>query len=235
MLADLAKIRDSVQIGATAVIPDDVTRVAHPPRSTIRVRPPSRALRPRSPEPRLAPANPRDVSASVVKPVWNGFSPEPGGDHRDMHRVFTSGRGSRIPRPQPGRRGCPGGRHDAASGRSGSNRAGIRSPNKTMPKNNSATHSCRRLPTTGSRPSSPSSGTFPHCARADVESLHPARSNLVPPRRLPRSAVLEAELSQWKDAKKRDQDLVDAVRIAIKLKKNDLEGVVQGMKTPDAG
>ena len=44
-------------------------------------------------------------------------------------------------------------------------------------------------------------------------------------------ATLEAELSQWKDAKKRDHDLVDAVRIAIKLKRNDLDGVVQGMKT----
>jgi eukaryotic-like serine/threonine-protein kinase len=43
-------------------------------------------------------------------------------------------------------------------------------------------------------------------------------------------ATLEAELSAWKDAKKRDQDLVDAVRIAIKLKKGDFEAVVQGMK-----
>jgi serine/threonine protein kinase len=42
--------------------------------------------------------------------------------------------------------------------------------------------------------------------------------------------TLEAELSKWKDAQKRDQDLVDAVRIAIKLKKGDFEAVVQGMK-----
>jgi eukaryotic-like serine/threonine-protein kinase len=42
--------------------------------------------------------------------------------------------------------------------------------------------------------------------------------------------TLEAELSKWKDAQKRDQDLVDAVRIAIKLKKGDIEAVVQGMK-----
>jgi eukaryotic-like serine/threonine-protein kinase len=44
-------------------------------------------------------------------------------------------------------------------------------------------------------------------------------------------AALEAELSKWKDAQKRDQNLADAVRIAIKLKKGDFEAVVQGMKT----
>ena len=43
--------------------------------------------------------------------------------------------------------------------------------------------------------------------------------------------VLETELSQWKDAKKRDHDLVDSLKTAIKLKKGDLEGSVQGMKS----
>ncbi len=43
--------------------------------------------------------------------------------------------------------------------------------------------------------------------------------------------TLEAELSQWKEAQKRDHDLVDAVRIAINLKRNDLSAVVQGMKS----
>jgi eukaryotic-like serine/threonine-protein kinase len=42
--------------------------------------------------------------------------------------------------------------------------------------------------------------------------------------------TLEAELSKWKDAQKRDQDLVDAIRVGIKLKKGDFEAVVQGMK-----
>jgi serine/threonine-protein kinase len=41
---------------------------------------------------------------------------------------------------------------------------------------------------------------------------------------------LESELSSWKEAKKRDQDLVDSVRAALMLKKGDLEGAVKGMK-----
>jgi eukaryotic-like serine/threonine-protein kinase len=42
--------------------------------------------------------------------------------------------------------------------------------------------------------------------------------------------TLERELSEWKEATKHDQELTQAVRIAIKLKKGDLEGVVEGMR-----
>jgi eukaryotic-like serine/threonine-protein kinase len=42
--------------------------------------------------------------------------------------------------------------------------------------------------------------------------------------------ILERELSEWKEATKHDQELTQAVRIAVKLKKGDLEGVVEGMK-----
>jgi eukaryotic-like serine/threonine-protein kinase len=42
--------------------------------------------------------------------------------------------------------------------------------------------------------------------------------------------TLERELSNWKEATKHDQELTQAVRIAIKLKKGDLEAVVEGMK-----
>jgi serine/threonine-protein kinase len=42
--------------------------------------------------------------------------------------------------------------------------------------------------------------------------------------------ALESELSRWKNAKKHDQELVDVVRIAIKLRKADFEGVVEGFK-----
>jgi hypothetical protein len=42
--------------------------------------------------------------------------------------------------------------------------------------------------------------------------------------------ALERELSEWKEATKHDQELVQAVRIAIKLKKGDLEGVAEGLK-----
>ncbi len=43
--------------------------------------------------------------------------------------------------------------------------------------------------------------------------------------------TLETELSQWKEAKKRDLDLAGSLKTAIKLKKGDLEGSVQGMKS----
>lgn len=42
--------------------------------------------------------------------------------------------------------------------------------------------------------------------------------------------TLERELSDWTEATKHDQELNQAVRIAIKLKKGDLEAVVEGMK-----
>jgi serine/threonine protein kinase len=42
--------------------------------------------------------------------------------------------------------------------------------------------------------------------------------------------TLERELSDWKEATTHDQELTQAVRIAIKLRKGDLEGVVEGMK-----
>jgi serine/threonine-protein kinase len=42
--------------------------------------------------------------------------------------------------------------------------------------------------------------------------------------------ALERELSQWKDAKQYDQELVHTIRVALKLRKGDFEGVVQGMK-----
>jgi serine/threonine-protein kinase len=44
-------------------------------------------------------------------------------------------------------------------------------------------------------------------------------------------AALASELGAWKDAKKYDQELVDTIRIGIKLKKGDFEGVVQGLKS----
>jgi serine/threonine protein kinase len=42
--------------------------------------------------------------------------------------------------------------------------------------------------------------------------------------------TLESELSQWKEAKEYDQELVHTVRVAIKLRKGDFEGVVLGLK-----
>jgi serine/threonine-protein kinase len=42
--------------------------------------------------------------------------------------------------------------------------------------------------------------------------------------------ALESELSNWKSAKTHDQELVEIVRIAVKLRKADLDGVIEGFK-----
>ncbi len=42
--------------------------------------------------------------------------------------------------------------------------------------------------------------------------------------------ALESELSRWSGAKRRDQELVDVIRVGIKLRKADFEGVVEGFK-----
>jgi serine/threonine-protein kinase len=43
-------------------------------------------------------------------------------------------------------------------------------------------------------------------------------------------AGLESELASWKERQTRDQELVDVIRIAIKLRKGDMEGVVEGLR-----
>jgi serine/threonine-protein kinase len=43
-------------------------------------------------------------------------------------------------------------------------------------------------------------------------------------------AALESELANWNDRQTRDQELVDVLRIAIRLRKGDIEGVVEGLK-----
>jgi serine/threonine protein kinase len=42
--------------------------------------------------------------------------------------------------------------------------------------------------------------------------------------------ALESELGRWKGAKRHDQELVEVVRIAIKMRKADFEGVVEGFR-----
>jgi len=73
-------------------------------------------------------------------------------------------------------------------------------------------------------------GYFPHSH--DVISKAYTQVARVWYRRLDLGALgtLERELSDWKEATKHDQELTQAVRIAIKLKKGDMEAVVEGMK-----
>jgi hypothetical protein len=41
---------------------------------------------------------------------------------------------------------------------------------------------------------------------------------------------LERELGRWKDAQQHDQELIELIRIAVKLRNGDLDAVVEGMK-----
>ena len=133
-------------------------------------------------------------------------------------------------RPQPGRAGHPGGIRRALAGTHGSNRAGTRSPNKTPPKSSSAMRSCKRLATIGPRPFSPSSGISRILMRSSRRPTPSSRGSGTGGSISARWERWKRELSNWKDATKHDQELIEAVRIAIKLKKGDLEAVVEGMK-----
>ena len=47
--------------------------------------------------------------------------------------------------------------------------------------------------------------------------------------------ALEAELAAWKLAKTHDRELVEVVQIGVKLRKNDIDGVVEGFKSLSRG
>ena len=105
-----------------------------------------------------------------------------------------------------------------------------RSPNRAPQTSNCATLSCKRLATIGPRRFLP----LPAISRIRMSLISKAYTQLarIWYRRLDLGALgtLERELRNGKKRQKHDQELVEAVRIAIKLKKGDLEGVVEGMK-----
>ena len=112
--------------------------------------------------------------------------------------------------------------------------AGIRSPGRTPPKSSSATPSCKRLPTNGSRHFSPSSA-ISRIRTSLSKAYTPACADLVSPGRCAALETLETELSQWKDAKKRDQGSRRRCARCHQLKKATSRRVVQGMKNLIAG
>ena len=186
MLADLAKIRDSLQIGGDGGDSRRATRAARRARADDSRSAPieqrrdreNRRLAARTAETRSA------IAASIaLAGVERSVSPEPARDHRDVHGLLARGRDSRLPRPQPGRPGRPGGCHRALPGPLARAALESRSPSRTVPKSSSATRSCKRPPTSGSPAFLAVVGLFPALSRAGLEGLHPARADLVPPRR----------------------------------------------------
>ena len=85
--------------------------------------------------------------------------------------------------------------------------------------------------TNGSRRSSP----FPASSRTlTTRSRRPtpsSRGSGIRECDLDALEALESELSVWKSAKTHEQELVDVVRIAIKLRKTDIDGVLEGFKS----
>jgi eukaryotic-like serine/threonine-protein kinase len=73
-------------------------------------------------------------------------------------------------------------------------------------------------------------GYFPHSHDQASKAYTQLARILYRRRDVDSLAALESELGRWKDAKKHDQELADVVRIAIKLTKADFEGVVEGFR-----
>jgi hypothetical protein len=224
MLAELAKIRESVHVGAaTAVIADAYPSSA--PTTFDDAGPPesSRTVA-KSKETHAT------VSASVVKPLWTGLT------RLSPAAIFAICTASLLVGAVPGYLARSPDVEAVPVDPSAQVPALWLDPTwTTIPKLNSADEQFRYalLQTTPdewvpaflsvvgnfSHPHDIRSKAYSQLARiwygrADLRALE----------------TLESELSQWKEAKKLDQDLVDALRIAIKLEKNDFGGVVQGMK-----
>ncbi len=231
MLADLTKIRDSLHIGATAPIPEAYT--GGPTGKTDN----SRSVPSGSGETAKTGATPRsgDTPAaqftSVALPVWAALSRLSPGVIMATCTVFLilgaiPGYIARNPDVQAVR----------ADATALLPALRLEPRWNTIPKQNTPEDQFRyallQAPADDWAPAFLAVvGYFPHShelvskAYTQLARIWYRRGDLTA------LGTLEAELSRWKDAQKRDQDLVDAVRIAIKLKKGDFEAVVQGMKT----
>ena len=88
--------------------------------------------------------------------------------------------------------------------------------------------------TTGSPPCSPLPAISRILTKSSRRPTPSSRGSGIAPDDLDALAALEAELSQWKDARSAIKDLVDVVRIAIKLEEGRPRGGRRGIEKPDA-
>jgi eukaryotic-like serine/threonine-protein kinase len=231
MLADMAKIRDSIQIGSTATIPDAYSRASTAKSGDSRPAPSGSGETAKTgPSPTSADA-PAAISTSIALPVLAALSRlSPG----VMIATCTIGL---IVGAIPGYIARNPDVHAVRADATTLLPALRLEPRwNTIPKQNTPEEQFRyallQAPTDDWAPAFLAVvGYFPH----SHELVSKAYTQLarIWYRRGDLGALdtLEAELSKWTEAQKRDKDLVDAVRIAVKLKKGDFEAVVQGMKT----
>ena len=231
MLADLAKIRDSLQIGATAPIPDAYAYAPAGKADNSRPTPSGSGETAKTGASPSAADIRSAISSSIVLPAWAALSRlSPG-------VLIATCTVSLILGAIPGYMAR---NPDVQSVRADASTLlpALRLEPRwnTMPKENTAEEQFRyallQAPTDDWAPAFLAVvGYFPH-SRELVSKAYTQLARIWYRRGdLGALATLEAELSKWKDAQKRDQDLVDAVRIAINLKKGDFEAVVQGLKT----
>jgi eukaryotic-like serine/threonine-protein kinase len=231
MLADLAKIRDSVQVSAaTAVIPDSYmgsssTRVDDSRSASV-----AGAQTEKSGAASRSGETHATIAASVVKPLWTGLSRlSPAAIIAICTAALVAGAVPGYIARSPDVEAVP------ADPTTQLPAVWLEPSWNTVPKQNNADEQfryalLRATPDEWVPAFVAVVGYFPHAHELRSKAYSQLARIWYRRGDLPALEVLESELSQWKEAKKLDKDLVDAVRVAIKLKKNDLEGVVQGMK-----
>jgi eukaryotic-like serine/threonine-protein kinase len=232
MLADLAKVRDSVQVGAaTAVIPD-----AYLAGSPARGDDSSPATLATALNARAGGSQPTTqahatITSSMVKPVWSGLS------RLSPAAVITTCVASLLIGAVPGYLARNPDVQAIPTDATAAYPALWIEPRWTaVPNQGTAEKQFRfallQAPDDEWVPAFFAViGYFPHAHELRSKAYGQLARIFYRQGDMRALQTLEAELSQWKDAKKRDQDLVDAVRVAIKLKQGDFGAVVQGMKT----
>ena len=230
MLADIAKMRDSLQVGATATIPDAYTGGPTTRTDQSRQAPSGSGETAKVGAPARGSDTQPAVSTNIGLPVWTALSRlSPG----VMIATCTIGL---ILGAIPGYVARNPDVQAVATDAIAFMPALRLEPRwNTIPRQNTPEEQFRyallQAPTDDWAPAFLAVvGYFPHShdlvskAYTQLARIWYRRGDLAA------LGTLEGDLSKWKDAQKRDQDLVDAVRIALKLKKGDFEAVVQGMK-----
>ncbi len=229
MLADLAKIRESLQVGSTATFSDssqpDGQEAGDSPSITIPDRP-----RPK----RIPTGSPPLMKASAVL-AQGGPAQQPVVQlsGRLLTLVVTAclcvgalaGWNGRLPDVMA----IPA---DASQGRPG---LWLDPAWQAIPKQNTAEEQCRFAQIQAPPDQWVAAwlavpGNFPHSHEAISRAYIQLARILYRRGDLDALSALVAELSRWEESQKRDQELVDMAKVAISARKGDLEAVVEGFK-----
>ncbi len=229
MLADLAKIRESLQVGSTATFSDashpDGQEAGDSPSITIPDRPVSKRFPAGSPSTMKAPAG-LAQSGPAPQPVVQ-FS------GRLITLVVTAclcvgalaGWNGRLPDVMA----IPA---DASQGRPG---LWLDPAWQGIPKQNTAEEQCRFAQIQAPQDQWVAAwlavpGYFPHSHEPISRAYIQLARILYRRGDFDALSALVAGLSRWEESQKRDQELVEMAKVAISARKGDLEAVVEGFK-----